>query len=139
MIPVNERAARHLRAGRLLLCGIPEKDREGCLFMIVDQFTKGIGLITSAEEKMTVARLNHRAGLKARQSTAYDLAYQSLRAAVDLLGEGSWKRCYEFALAVYTDAAEAAYLSGDHNEMQRLGTAILQNALNVLDKVHFIS
>ena len=86
---------------------------------------------------MQVARLNHRAGLKARQSTAFDLAYKFLKAGIDLLHESSWEDRYEFTLAVYSDAAEAAYLSGDHDQMQQIGEVILKRARTLVDKVPF--
>jgi PAS domain S-box-containing protein len=133
----DKRPAKHLRAGRLLLAGMSQGKREENLFMILEQLNKGRGLITSGEERMQVARLNYQAGLKARRSTAFDLAYSFLKACIGLLDEDSWKSAYEFTLAVYSDAAETAYLSGNHEEMQRLGTVILARARTLIDKGPF--
>lgn len=137
MIRVDERPAEHLRAGRLLLAGTRQKNTEEKLFTILEQLNRGKGLITSGEERIQVARLNYRAGLKARQSTAFDLAYKFLSFAVELLDDTSWKDAYEFTLAVYSDAAEAACLSGDHEEMLRLGTVILARAGTLVDRAPF--
>jgi len=57
MIPEKEQNSMHLRAGRLLLAGIPEDKREDNLFGILDHFNKGKELITSREEKAQVADL----------------------------------------------------------------------------------
>ncbi|MEN6464171.1 MAG: ATP-binding protein, partial [Syntrophaceae bacterium] len=94
-------------------------------------------LITSREEKAQVADLNHRAGLKAKESAAFAPAYQFFRTGLDLLSGDSWQSRYEFTLAIHNDAAEAAYLSADHDEMERLGEVILRNARNAIDKVPF--
>ena len=51
MIKEDERPAEHLRAGRLLLAGIPEDELEKNLFMVLDQFNKGKELITSSRRK----------------------------------------------------------------------------------------
>ncbi len=63
--------------------------------------------------------------------------YQFFRFGIDLLGEGSWRDLYDFTLAIHTDAAEAAYLSADHDEVERLGEVILKNARTLIDKVPF--
>ncbi len=137
MIKKDELPAEHLRAGRLLLAGIPGEEREVNLFTILDQFNKGNKEITSAEERQKIAELNHRAGRKARESAAFAPAYQFFRSGIDLLDEDSWRSRYDFTLAIHTDAAEAAYLSSDHEEMDRLGNMILKNARTLIDKVPF--
>jgi PAS domain S-box-containing protein len=137
LIPEVNRGAGHLRAGRLLLAAIPEAERGENLFAILDQFNKGRELITSAEERESVARLNHQAGLKAKESAAFAPAFQFFRTGLDLLDEDSWQRRYEFTLAIYNDASEAAYLSGDHEGMERLGEIILKNARTLVDQIPF--
>lgn len=52
-----------------------------------------------------------------------------------LLNQDSWKRQYDLAIAVHTEAAEAAYLSGNFEEMERLVAIVLQHAQNLLEKV----
>ena len=137
MIKENERPAEHLRAGRLLLAGTPEDTIEENLFTILDQFNKGKELIASAEERQKIAELNYRAGRKARDASAFAPAYQFFRTGIELLGEGSWQSNYDLTLAIHTDAAEAAYLSADYDEVERLGELILKNARSLLDAVPF--
>jgi predicted ATPase len=137
MMREDELPAEHLRAGRLLIAGIPEDELDENIFAVLDQYNKGTGLVVSAEEKMHVARLNHRAARRARQITAFDLAYTFLRAGIGLLDEASWENEYDLTLAMYSDAAETAFLSGDHREMQRIGEVILERARTLIDKVPF--
>jgi PAS domain S-box-containing protein len=136
-IPEAERKMAHLRAGRLLLAGIPEEQWEENLFTLLDQFNKGKELISSAEERRKIAGLNHQAGKKARDASAFSLAYQFFRSGIDLLEEDSWQESYELTLAIHTDAAQAAYLSGDLDGMERMGKIIVERACSLLDKVPF--
>jgi PAS domain S-box-containing protein len=137
MVPPADREAEHLRAGRLLLAGIAEEKRGENLFVIVDQLNKSRGLILEDREKALAAGLNYQAGLKAKESAAYAPAYQFFRTGIDMLQGSPWQNDYDFTLAVHSEAAEAAYLAADHDEMERLGGIILRNARTAVDKVPF--
>ena len=68
MIPSNEKSQTHLKIGKLLLEKIPEDQMEDRLFDIVDQWNRGIDMISSQKEKDRLAYLNLRAGKKAKLS-----------------------------------------------------------------------
>ena len=137
MTPEDDRSFEHLRAGRLLLSAISEDKLDDNLFVILDQFNKGSRLITSDEEKIKIAELNYKAGRKAKESAAFFPAYQFFKAGIDLLDENSWKNRYDFTLTIYNNAAEAAYLSADHDGMEALGRIILKNIRTPIDKTPF--
>ncbi|MFA6292585.1 MAG: AAA family ATPase [Victivallales bacterium] len=137
MIPEDERSLEHLRAGRLLWSGIEEDRLDDNLFVILDQFNKGIRLIKSGEEKLKISELNYKAGKKAKESAAFFPAYQFFKAGIELLDESSWKSRYDFTLSIHNNAAEAAYLSTDHDGMERLGRIILKNIRITIDKAPF--
>ena len=71
LIPAGERAAVHLRIGRLLAALTPAEKREETIFEIVNQFNRGAALITAQEECAQVAELNLIAGKRAKAATAY--------------------------------------------------------------------
>jgi predicted ATPase/class 3 adenylate cyclase len=50
-------------------------------------------------------------------------------------GGSSWQQQYDLTLALYVEAAEAAYLCGHFDEMERLVSVVLQRAKVLLDKV----
>ncbi|MHB8111255.1 MAG: protein kinase domain-containing protein [Syntrophorhabdaceae bacterium] len=137
MIPAENRSAEHLRAGRLLLGGLSRDKQEERLFMILDQYNKGKELITASQEKLEVAKLNFKAGVKAKKSAAFFPAYNLFKAGIELLGQESWHDEYDLTLSLHIDAAETAYLSGDADEMERLGTTILKNSRTLLDVLPF--
>ena len=71
LIPEEQRAAAHLRIGRLLVAQTPPEKREEAIFEIVGQLNRGAALIASQEEREQLAELNLIAGKRAKASTAY--------------------------------------------------------------------
>ena len=100
LIAKEAQAATHLRIGQLLAARTPPDLREEAIFEIVNQLNRGTHLISSAEERESVAELNLIAGRRAKNATAYDAALIYLRASSALLTEQTWERNYELAFSV---------------------------------------
>jgi len=78
-----------------LLKNIPENKREKKIFDIVNQLNFSIGKITLlGAEKENLAKLNFRAGIKAKLSLAYETAFEYMKIAQNLLQENSWLKKY---------------------------------------------
>ena len=135
LIPDNQKRSTHLKIGQLLLKNMPEADREERIFDIVNHLNVGTELITEKAERHKLAQLNLVAGKKAKASTAYAAATEYLNAGRKLLTTNCWESQYELTLALHEEAAEAAYLNGDFDQMQRLANLVLQQAKTLLDKV----
>ena len=95
LIPEEQRAAAHLRIGRLLVAQTPPEKREEAIFEIVNQLNRGAALITSQDEREQLAELNLIAGKRAKASTAYASALTYLTAGAALLPEDCWERRHE--------------------------------------------
>jgi predicted ATPase len=65
LIPEDERAAAHLRIGRMLASRATSEELEEKIFEIVNQLDRGAALIDSREERDRAARLNLIAGKRA--------------------------------------------------------------------------
>ena len=111
LIPEERRHGEHLRVGRLLAAHIPSEKREERIFEIVNQLNRGAHLITSAEERERVARLNLTAGRRAKGATAYASALAYLAAGRALLSEESWDRNYELVFDIELSMAECELLT----------------------------
>ncbi|MEO1402088.1 MAG: AAA family ATPase [Cyanobacteria bacterium J06635_1] len=133
LIPDAEKQATHLTIGRLLLKNTAQADIEERIFEIVNQLNMGAALMSDRSEKEALAQLNLIAGRKAKLSTAYAAAVNYL--AAGLAGIDGWQRGYSLALALHEEAAEAAYLNGDFEQMSQWLVAIFENAANLLDTV----
>ncbi|MBD1906571.1 trifunctional serine/threonine-protein kinase/ATP-binding protein/sensor histidine kinase [Funiculus sociatus GB2-A5] len=135
LIPNTQKKAIHLKIGQLLLQNTPIEEIELNIFDIINQLNFGIDTLTQESEKHELARLNLIAGRKAKAATAYEPAFKYLNTGVKLLSADTWENAYNFTLVLYEQAAEAAYLSGEFEQMQKHAEIVLQQAINQLDKV----
>ncbi len=135
LIPEQERASIHYKIGKLLLKNSGQENLDKNIIEIVDQMNLGKGVIQQDSEKEELAKLNLAAGKKAKVSSAFEPAYRYFKAGMELLKDDSWKKQYNLTLALYEENAEAAYLNGEYEEMERIADVILKKARTVLDKV----
>ncbi len=135
LIPDDQKSSTHLRIGRLLLQQTPDTEQHEALFEIVHQFNRGTALLVEPEERTALARLNLLAGQKAKAATAYGAARDYFTAARQLLPEDSWQRHYALTLQLYESSVEAAYLSGDFDQTDRLTDVVLSQATTIFDQV----
>ena len=138
LIPDQQRQLTHHQIGQLLLQSTPESKLNSHIFSIANHLNMGIGQIHLQQEKYELAKLNLIAGQKAKISTAYHLAFQYLRQAIDLLDMQEidyWHLHHEFTLTVYETATEVAYLIGDFTHMTSWGNQVLLNAQNIFEKI----
>ena len=135
LIGESQKQAVHLQIGRNLLERISLEQRADRLFEIVDHLNCGTELIIVRSERNEIANLNLQAGQKAMAATAYEAAFKYFNTGLKLLDGERWQREYNLTLALHSEAAEAAYLSGHFDEMERFVEAVLNHAKTVLDTV----
>ncbi|MBW4562740.1 MAG: AAA family ATPase [Mojavia pulchra JT2-VF2] len=135
LIPDYQKKATHLQIGQLLLQNTTLTERKENIFALVNQLNCGIELLAFEPEKYELAELNLIAGQKAKAATAYESAIRYLKVGLSLLATSSWQQQYELTLALHQEAAEAAFLCGDFEQMKQLAERVLQQAKTQLDKV----
>ncbi|MCP4184091.1 MAG: AAA family ATPase, partial [Hyphomicrobiales bacterium] len=138
LISESNKQAIHQQVGRLLLKNTPPDKREERIFDIVNQLNQGLELIRNQPELDELAELNLLAGRKAKASAAYQPALNYFQIGIDMLDNpsgDSWHRQYELMLALYVEAAEAAYLSARFEQVEQFVETGLQFAGTLLDKV----
>ncbi|MBD1810024.1 AAA family ATPase [Microcoleus sp. FACHB-SPT15] len=135
LIDESQKQLVHLQIGRLLLQNTPSELVLEEIFEIVDHLNLGIELVTYQQERDEIVKLNLMAGQKALAATAYEAALKYFNAGLKLLSAESWQSEYDLTLALYSEAAGAAYLSGHFGEMEQLVDVVLNHASTVLDKV----
>ncbi|MEH2195255.1 MAG: AAA family ATPase [Nostoc sp.] len=135
LIPDEQKTATHLKIGKLLLHSSSEVELEEKLFDIALHLNQGIELITQPQEREDLARLNFKAGVKARNSTAYTAARVYLQTGIDILTANCWQDQYELTLNLHVAATEAAYLNADFDGMEKIAALVLQEAQTILDKI----
>jgi PAS domain S-box-containing protein len=113
LLPDGSRAETHLKIGRLLAANTPAERREEAVFEIVNQLDRGVGLLTSDEEREQLAELNLLAGRRAKASTAYASALNYVALGAGLLPEGAWERRHDLIFALELLRAECEFLTGE--------------------------
>jgi PAS domain S-box-containing protein len=135
LIDESHKQVVHLQIGRNLLEKTSPEQRSQRLFEIVDHLNRGIELESDQTERNEIAKLNLIAGQKANTATAYEAALQYFNIGLKLLNTESWHNQYDLTLALYSQAAGAAYLHGRFDEMEQLVEVVLNRAKTVVDKV----
>jgi PAS domain S-box-containing protein len=133
LIAEGERAAVHLRIGRLLVSRTASEETEEKIFEIANQLNRGAVLIDSLEERERVAELNLLAGKRAKTSTAYASALRYLIAGRALLAEESWEPQYALTFALEFERAECEFLTGDFAAAEERLSMLSRRARNLVD------
>jgi predicted ATPase len=133
LIPESERAAVHLRMGRLFVSRTAPEELPEKIFEIVNQLNRGAVLIDSLEERERVAELNLVAGKRAKSSTAYASALTYFVAGRALLAEESWEQRYALTFALELQRAECEFLTGDFAAAEERLSMLSRRAGNLVD------
>src|SRR5260221_3155535 len=133
LIPESERAAVHLRIGRLFVSRTAPEEMEEKIFETVNQLNRGTVFIDSPEERAQVAELNLVAGKRAKTSTAYASALTYFVAGRALLAEGSWEQQYALTFALEFQRAECEFLTGDFTTAEERLSMLSHRAGNLAD------
>jgi predicted ATPase/signal transduction histidine kinase len=132
-IPEGERLSRHLRIARLLARElVAPVEASDAIFAVVDQFRRAAVLLTDAQERHEVAKLDFAAALRARDAAAHGVALGWLNAAAELLPESSWETDYAFRFELELRRAESLLLTGER-ELDGLLGALAKRARGPVD------
>jgi len=135
LISASEISALHLQIGRTWQQRLTPEQAQEHLFDLVNQFNLGVELVTALDERQALAELNLAAGQKAIAAAAYSPAFSYLQTGLRCLSPDCWQTQYDLTLLLHQAAAEAAFLSGDFEAMDRLVTTVVSQAHDVLDCV----
>lgn len=133
------RAANHLRIGRLLLRQAAPERLEAKLFEIVEQLNAGRTLLTDADERLELARLNLRAGVKARRGAAFQATLEHMRTGLALLPAQAWQGHHALWFELQLGAAEASYLCGRFDAAEAIYPLLHAHAASPLDQLRRIA
>jgi predicted ATPase len=123
--------ALHDQIGRLILERSTPEQREERLFEIVSHLNLGIASAATREQRDELARLNLRAGEKAKGANAYETALALFVAGLDRAADlGDARLSHELGVR----RIEAMYLCGRFEEAERLAEAMLERTALPLDK-----
>ncbi|MEJ2403661.1 MAG: diguanylate cyclase [Candidatus Thiodiazotropha sp.] len=134
LIDSHRLSAVHLSVGRLMLqhAGVAVPDAR--LIEIVEHLNAGRSLIDSADERLHLSELNLRAGARARQSSAYESAYDYLQVAEALLPPTPWQSAPLLMRSLATETQLCAYLTGRTDVAYSWTEVLYENARSDLER-----
>ena len=97
-ISPEKRQALHLSIGRLILNHSTKVELDEKLMDVVGHLNEGRELIEDLIERKELVRLNLAAGIKAKQSSAYESTLAYLKIGHEILGEEAWQNDYDLSL-----------------------------------------
>jgi predicted ATPase/GAF domain-containing protein/tRNA A-37 threonylcarbamoyl transferase component Bud32 len=137
LIDDQEKQVIHYRIGQLLLANLKKKEYGEKIFTLVDHLNKGQSLIKLDEEKIMLAKLNLKAGKKAKEAIAYAAARNYLVLSRNVFPGDIWTLQYSMACDLYKELIEIEYLNGNSQQSQFLIEFALQQARTSLDQADF--
>ena len=110
-LAADERAATHLRIGRILQARF-ESGEDEVLFDAVKHLDHGAQFVVDVAERHELIALNLLAGRRAKAAIAWEPARVYLASAASLLGDDAWTTSYVTTFAVLEELAECELLAG---------------------------
>ena len=110
-IPSEELDELHLTIGRLVHERIPEAERGERIFEFIGHLNQGAALL-AGDEQDELAHLNERAGLRAKDATAYAKAIEHFELGAALLDD-DWGAQYETLARMHLQRVDCLYLAGN--------------------------
>ncbi|MDY6932740.1 MAG: PAS domain S-box protein [Spirochaetota bacterium] len=135
LVMEEEKELLHYIIGSQLLKTTKPEEMSEKIFCIVDQLNHGIELALSNKQRVELADLNFKAGIRAKASLAYEAANQFLQNGIHLLPSDAWDSEYDLTLSLYTEIGEVKYLIGDHKQGEGFFDIVLEKATMPLDKI----
>lgn len=122
-----ERLRIHRKIGALL------EKRQDDLVGAVHHYHQALKTFTNREDRSFLEKLNRDVAVRAKKSAAFDLFHRCMQTALFLKDPDVWETDYPAALALFTDAAEAALLVSDHDMAETCAEEIRLHARNACD------
>ncbi len=124
----------HLSVGRLMLQHAGDVVPDERLIDIVGHLNEGRPLIESADERLQLAELNLRAGVRARRSASYETALKYLLVAAQLLPVDPWRETPSLMRALAAETQLCTYLTGRAEEAECWTETLLEHARSNLER-----
>ncbi len=139
MIAPGKRQALHLSIGRLMLNHTREEKLDDVLLNVVGHLNEGRSLVTDRAERKELAKLNVKAGIKAKQSSAYEAALSYLSIGYEMLGADAWETEYNLTWKLCEEIQHCTYLTGNWNEADNWAERMLAQAKTPVEKALVLS
>jgi predicted ATPase/serine phosphatase RsbU (regulator of sigma subunit) len=128
------RRRHHWQIGQTMLNHYDQRTLDEQLFSVVNQLNQGCELAEDPTIRTRLVDLNYQAGLKARNSIAFEASLAYFQISAELLPPSSWQTNYAQTYAVWYELLVAQTLLLDHEAVFETADVILVNAQSDLGR-----
>lgn len=139
LIPTEALPGMHLSVGRLLLLHAGDVIDNEQLIDIVNHLNQGRELIQADTEREQLAQFNYRAGVRAREASAYLQALEYLQTAGELLPANAWSQMPELMKNLSAEMQLCLYLTGQTDAADEWLEEMLRHAESDLHRANILS
>ncbi len=107
--PKDKRTQRHALIAKYMLKTLDKATIDTEIFSIVEHLNYSSETVTDVKQKIELARYNYRAGMKAKQSSAFEPAVEFFLKGKSYLDESIWQQQPDFAFDLHFFLAQTAY------------------------------
>lgn len=136
LIPTAQKQQFHWQLGQAFLNHSTLQAQADRLFDLVNHLNQGPVMLYDRAVKQHLAELNLKAGRKARDANAYDIALDYFVTGLGYLEQQPWQCQYRLVLMLLEAAADAALLCGKFTVMEHYLDEILNNTTSLLDQMN---
>ena len=134
LIDESQKIKVHAKIGKLLLKNLAGSEREERIFELVDHLNSGRELLVTDKERLELAKLNLRAGIRAKDATAYEAARDYLVIGIDNLSDDMWVVTHEISFKLHKSLAETEYLMGFFEKSEEIIEQILSHTQSTIER-----
>ncbi|MGI9542872.1 MAG: sigma 54-interacting transcriptional regulator, partial [Cyclobacteriaceae bacterium] len=134
LIDESQKIKVHAKIGKLLLKNLAGAEQEERIFELVDHLNAGRELLITDKERLELAKLNLRAGVKAKDATAYEAARDYLVIGIDNLPDDMWGVTQEISFELHKSLAETEYLLGHFEKSEEIIAQILHHTQSTIER-----
>jgi predicted ATPase/signal transduction histidine kinase/CheY-like chemotaxis protein/tRNA A-37 threonylcarbamoyl transferase component Bud32 len=123
----------HLKIGLRFWEKLNQENSDITVFDVVKQCNKAFDRLPF-EKRIALANLNLNAGLKAKDTAAWNQAVHYFLKGLSLLNSQDWHGAYKLTFDLHCGCAETALLVSDFKRVEALCETMLSNSRSLLDK-----
>ena len=136
LILTDTKEQLHYRIGHLALALAQTTENAEDIFFIANQLNAAEDLIKDPDERLQLAEINLKAGIKAKAAAAFDAAVIYFQHGLELLPINAWHTYYTLAYGLYMEQMACRYHIRDFGEAKQLFKTLLTNAHDDIDRAN---
>lgn len=134
LIPEGETSDFKFQIGKILRMRMNDKEKRSNIFLLANLLKESPKVPMSVTEQVELAEMNLEATQQALGCSAFSSAATYADKGIECLPMGSWESHYALTLDLYSSAAEAHEITGNHDRMRECCDEVIAVKCDVVDK-----